>query len=195
MGHSFSPHQCAQYHAENPPDELGDDVERCVPWLDCSEVEERERYRRIEVCAGLLAPRRINKCDGGQPHRYSGQSATEKGARNHLPNDRAWVLQEDREAACRHHEQAEACRFHQILRPVIGGGRDRARKPGSACGWPLGRSSRLLHYFAPDSCLHLPIGFGASVFGDKSVTRIHLHWIWRAVSPFGQIGIEWGCWL
>ena len=90
------------------------------------------------MCARLFTPWRVDENNCRQSHGDAGQGASEKGAGNHLPSDRAWVLQQDREAACRDHEQAQACGFDQILWPVTASGRDRARAPGSAYGPRLG---------------------------------------------------------
>ena len=69
------------------------------------------------------------------------------------------MLQQNGDAAGRKHEQSQACSFHQIFGPVAGGGRDRARKPGSVCAARRGPGFQLPASSVFGFRLHSHIGF------------------------------------
>jgi hypothetical protein len=116
------------------------------------------------VRARLLAPWRVDKGDCSQPHGDTGKKTPNECAWKHLPKRRAGVLQQNREAAGRHHEKAETRSFHQIFWPVTGGGRNRGGGPGSVDDARLRLNYRLLRNSVLCCCLHLSIGFAVRTF-------------------------------
>jgi hypothetical protein len=119
--HTLTGEGCCEQNAERAAERLEERVGQGIAGPDASEAPERERDGGVDVRARALGPRRVEDADRGRAHCGAHPAAANEGIRKrvarHAAQCRAGVFEQCREHAGRQHEDAEACRFHQVLGP------------------------------------------------------------------------------